>query len=140
MFLFKENYAMFTRNIDKAIRFYQDSFMMRMYNLSADGKEALLENISDSKLLRLVEIDNFTPSEIAIYSNEISVAHKIHLRQGIIIKDDPMNAVYSVKDLDGNKIIVVGESEQIVLDTNDSFKDGVSDSDDDSVDELAEQQ
>lgn len=138
MFLFKENYAMFTRNIDKAIRFYQDSFMMRMYNLSADGKEALLENISDSKLLRLVEIDNFTPSEIAIYSNEISVAHKIHLRQGIIIKDDPMNAVYSVKDLDGNKIIVVGESEQIVLDTNDSFKDGVSDSDDDSVDELAE--
>ena len=49
-----------------------------------------------------------------------------------------MNAVYSVKDLDGNKIIVVGESEQIVLDTNDSFKDGVSDSDDDSVDELAE--
>lgn len=140
MFLFKENYAMFTRNIDKAIRFYQDSFMMRMYNLSADGKEALLENISDSKLLRLVEIDNFTPSEIAIYSNEIGVAHKIHLRQGIIIKDDPMNAVYSVKDLDGNKIIVVGESEQIVLDTNDSFKDGVSDSDDDSVDELAEQQ
>ena len=138
MFLFKENYAMFTRNIDKAIRFYQDSFMMRMYNLSADGKEVLLENISDSKLLRLVEIDNFTPSEIAIYSNEISVAHKIHLRQGIIIKDDPMNAVYSVKDLDGNKIIVVGESEQIVLDTNDSFKDGVSDSDDDSVDELAE--
>lgn len=138
MFLFKENYAMFTRNIDKAIRFYQDSFMMRMYNLSADGKEALLENISDSKLLRLVEIDKFTPSEIAIYSNEISVAHKIHLRQGIIIKDDPMNAVYSVKDLDGNKIIVVGESEQIVLDTNDSFKDGVSDSDDDSVDELAE--
>lgn len=138
MFLFKENYAMFTRNIDKAIRFYQDSFMMRMYNLSEDGKEALLENISDSKLLRLVEIDNFTPSEIAIYSNEISVAHKIHLRQGIIIKDDPMNAVYSVKDLDGNKIIVVGESEQIVLDTNDSFKDGVSDSDDDSVDELAE--
>lgn len=138
MFLFKENYAMFTRNIDKAIRFYQDSFMMRMYNLSEDGKEVLLENISDSKLLRLVEIDNFTPSEIAIYSNEISVAHKIHLRQGIIIKDDPMNAVYSVKDLDGNKIIVVGESEQIVLDTNDSFKDGVSDSDDDSVDELAE--
>lgn len=138
MFLFKENYAMFTRNIDKAIRFYQDSFMMRMYNLSEDGKEVLLENISDSKLLRLVEIDKFTPSEIAIYSNEISVAHKIHLRQGIIIKDDPMNAVYSVKDLDGNKIIVVGESEQIVLDTNDSFKDGVSDSDDDSVDELAE--
>lgn len=138
MFLFKENYAMFTRNIDKAIRFYQDSFMMKMYNLSEDGKEALLENISDSKLLRLVEIDNFTPSEIAIYSNEISAAHKIHLRQGIIIKDDPMNAVYSVEDLDGNKIIVVGESEQIVLDTNDSFKDGVSDSDDGSVDELAE--
>ena len=138
MFLFKENYAMFTRNIDKAIRFYQDSFMMRMYNLSEDGKEALLENISDSKLLRLVEIDKFTPSEITIYSDEISAAHKIHLRQDIIIKDDPMNAVYSVEDLDGNKIIVVGESEQIVLDTNDSFKDGVSDSDDDSVDELAE--
>lgn len=138
MFLFKENYAMFTRNIDKAIRFYQDSFMMRMYNLSADGKEALLENINDSKLLRLVEVDKFTPSEITIYSNEISTAHKIHLRQGIIIKDDPMNAVYSVEDLDGNKIIVVGESEQIVLDTNESSKDGVSDSDDDSVDELAE--
>lgn len=138
MFLFKENYAMFTRNIDKAIRFYQDSFMMRMYNLSADGKEVLLENISDSKLLRLVELDKFTPSEITIYSNEISAAHKIHLRQGIIVKDDPMNAVYSVEDLDGNKIIVVGESEQIVLDTNESSKDGVSDSDDDSVDELAE--
>lgn len=138
MFLFKENFALFTHNLDKAIRFYQDSFNLRMYNLDVDNKEVLLENLSDSKLLRLVELENFSPSDITIYSDEISVPHKLHTKQGIVISEDPANAVYSVKDLDGNTIRIIGETEQIIFGTSENCNNNSDISDDQELDEISE--